>query len=250
MLLLVWCSFQVRIFEAEENGMSRTRLEESQLKSVGLVALSRWRLLLKLWVGYCGWINETHLGPCRAWPSGAPRFPVLVQLKWPPFSNRRKSKEPRDSPGSLVLLFSSSSPLLSFTPFASTFPPSWPLYPLSWFFTVSSPALSAKPWATDTLQGRRETGKGKLFPSRCSPSSWRDGRRVRRELETTSGLPGGSDGKESACNAGDPGLIPGSGRSPEGIGTPLQYSYLENPLDRADCGLQSMGSQGQTRLSD
>ena len=37
----------------------------------------------------------------------------------------------------------------------------------------------------------------------------------------------------SACNAGDPGSIPGSGRSPgEGNGTPLQYPYLENPMDR------------------
>ena len=44
---------------------------------------------------------------------------------------------------------------------------------------------------------------------------------------------GGSDGKESACNAGDPGLIPGLGRSPgEGNGNPLQYSYLENSMDR------------------
>ena len=44
------------------------------------------------------------------------------------------------------------------------------------------------------------------------------------------GFPGGSDGKESACNAGDPGSIPESGRSPgEGIGYPLQYSCLENP---------------------
>ena len=43
------------------------------------------------------------------------------------------------------------------------------------------------------------------------------------------GFPGGSDGKESACNAGDSGLIPGSGRSPgEGNGNPLQYSCLEN----------------------
>ena len=47
------------------------------------------------------------------------------------------------------------------------------------------------------------------------------------------GFPGGSDGKESACNAGDPGLIPGSGRSPGGeIGNPLQYSCLKNPMDR------------------
>ena len=43
-------------------------------------------------------------------------------------------------------------------------------------------------------------------------------------------FPGGSEGKESACNAGDPGLIPGSGRSPGGgHGNPFQYACLENP---------------------
>ena len=48
-----------------------------------------------------------------------------------------------------------------------------------------------------------------------------------------SGFPGGSDGKESACNAGNLGSIPGSGRSRgEGNGNPLQYSCLENPMDR------------------
>ena len=42
-------------------------------------------------------------------------------------------------------------------------------------------------------------------------------------------FPFGSDGKESACNAGDPGLLPGSESSPgEGNGNPLQYSCLEN----------------------
>ena len=47
------------------------------------------------------------------------------------------------------------------------------------------------------------------------------------------GFPGGSDGKESACNAGDPGLIPWLGRSPgEGNDNPLQYSCLENSMDR------------------
>ena len=47
------------------------------------------------------------------------------------------------------------------------------------------------------------------------------------------GFPGGSDGKESACNAGDPGLVPRSGRSPGvGNGNPLQYSCLVNPMDR------------------
>ena len=47
------------------------------------------------------------------------------------------------------------------------------------------------------------------------------------------GFSGGSDVKESACNVGDPTSIPGSGRSPgEGIGSPLQYSCLENSRDR------------------
>ena len=47
------------------------------------------------------------------------------------------------------------------------------------------------------------------------------------------GFLGGSDNKESACNAGDPGSIPGLGRFPgEGNGYPVQYSYLENPMNR------------------
>ena len=46
------------------------------------------------------------------------------------------------------------------------------------------------------------------------------------------GFSGGSDGKESACNTGDPGLIPGSGRSSEGNGYPLQYFCLENSMAR------------------
>ena len=49
------------------------------------------------------------------------------------------------------------------------------------------------------------------------------------------GFPGGLDGKESGCNAGDPGVISESERPPEeGNGNPLQYSCLENPMDRAD----------------
>ena len=49
----------------------------------------------------------------------------------------------------------------------------------------------------------------------------------------TLGFPDGSDGKESACNAGEPGLVPGWGRSPGvGNGNLLQYSCLENPMDR------------------
>ena len=54
------------------------------------------------------------------------------------------------------------------------------------------------------------------------------------------GFLGGSAGKESVCNAGDLGLIPGLGRSPgEGTGYPLQYSGLENYMDY----IKSMGLQ-------
>ena len=50
---------------------------------------------------------------------------------------------------------------------------------------------------------------------------------------TIQGSPHSSIGEESACNAGDPSSIPGLGRSPEeGNGNPLQYSCLENPMDR------------------
>ena len=57
---------------------------------------------------------------------------------------------------------------------------------------------------------------------------------------------GGSDGKESACNAGDLGSIPGLGRSPgEGKGYPLQYSGLENSMDTVHGVTKS-----RTRLSD
>ena len=59
--------------------------------------------------------------------------------------------------------------------------------------------------------------------------------------------PGGSVSKESACNVEDSGSIPGSGRSPgEGVGYPLQYSGLENPMDCTVCGV----AKSRTRLSD
>ena len=57
--------------------------------------------------------------------------------------------------------------------------------------------------------------------------------RVGHNLVTEQGFPGGSEVKASACNMGDLGSIPGSGRSPgEGNGNPLQYPCLENPMDR------------------
>ena len=66
------------------------------------------------------------------------------------------------------------------------------------------------------------------------------------------GLPCSSNGKQSACNSGDQGSFPGSGRSSgEGIGKPLQHSCLENPIDRGAwwatvCGV----AKNQTRLSN
>ena len=65
-------------------------------------------------------------------------------------------------------------------------------------------------------------------------------------------LYGGSDGKASAYNAGDLGLIPGSERSPgEGNGNPLQYSCLENPMDRGAWWATVHGvAKSQTRLSN
>ena len=62
------------------------------------------------------------------------------------------------------------------------------------------------------------------------------------------GFPGGSDGKESACHAGDAGSIPGSGRSPgEGNGNLLQYSYLEKPI--MDRGAWRATVHGVTELN-
>ena len=65
-------------------------------------------------------------------------------------------------------------------------------------------------------------------------------------------FPGGSDGKASACNAGDPSSIPGLGISPgEGNGNPLQYSCLENPTDgRAWQATVHGVAKSRTRLSD
>ena len=65
-------------------------------------------------------------------------------------------------------------------------------------------------------------------------------------------FPGDSDGKESACNAGDLGSIPGAGRSPgERNGNPLQYSCLENSMDREAWWATVHGvAKSQTRLRD
>ena len=68
----------------------------------------------------------------------------------------------------------------------------------------------------------------------------------------SSGFPGGSDDKKSACNVGDPGLIPGWGRSSgEWNVKPVQYSCLGNSMDRGTWRATARGvSKSQTQLSD
>ena len=66
------------------------------------------------------------------------------------------------------------------------------------------------------------------------------------------GFPGGSEGKESACNVGDLCSIPGLGRSPgEGNGNPHQYSCLENPMDSRAWWATVFGvTKNRTQLND
>ena len=67
----------------------------------------------------------------------------------------------------------------------------------------------------------------------CVTFLYQKKKKERKSLASPSDFPGGSDGKASAYNAGDPDSIPGLGRSSgEGNGNPLYYSCLENPMDR------------------
>ena len=109
--------------------------------------------------------------------------------------------------------------------------------------SLSHVRLFVTPW-TVTYQALRSTGfsrqeywSGLPFPSP----------RYRLPTPIFLGFPCGSAGKESACNVGDLGLIPGLGRSPgEGKGYPLQYSGLENSIDCIVHGV----AKSQTQLSD
>ena len=76
--------------------------------------------------------------------------------------------------------------------------------------------------------------------------------RIQITISREKRLPGFSDGKESTCNAGDLGLILGSGRSlGEGNGNPLQPSCLGNPMDRGAWWATVLGvAKSRTRLSD
>ena len=89
------------------------------------------------------------------------------------------------------------------------------------------------PWKESYDQPRQHIKKQRHYFANISPSS--------------QGFPGGSEGKASACNVGDLGLIPGLGRSPgEGKGYSLQYSGLENSMDCIVDGV----AKSWTRVSD
>ena len=94
---------------------------------------------------------------------------------------------------------------------------------ISWYRKMSS-------WGRKQLREAHWLFDGKIPDNKDSndlPAS-----EFRLGLQLGLGLPGSSDGKESACNTGDLGSIPGLGRSPgEGNGYPLQYSGLENSMD-------------------
>ena len=108
---------------------------------------------------------------------------------------------------------------------------------------VAEKSVSSKGSADN---GSMDTAPGLLTDLRVARA------RVGTSLGPTSGFPIGSVHKESACNAGDLGSIPGSGRSPgEGNGNPLQYSCLENPMDRGTGQATVHGiAKSQTRLCD
>ena len=125
-------------------------------------------------------------------------------------------------------------------------------------------------WTTPSAISDASQNKLKLFPNESShktedslqprdSSEQKQGtqgtksRSIQRltEEQVWRGLPCGSDSKESACNAGDPGSIPGSRRpSGEGNGSPLQYSRLENSWTEEPGRLHYGVAKSRTRLSN
>ena len=104
--------------------------------------------------------------------------------------------------------------------------------------------IQKKRWCWFEKQPNR-ISRGKMW-------SWHKNSRLRPQLSTVMGFPVSSDGKASACNVGDWSSISGSGRSPgEGNSNPLQYSWLENPMDgEAWKAAVRKVTEGQTRLSE
>ena len=101
-------------------------------------------------------------------------------------------------------------------------------------------------WHTQKRKQHENREVCRCWPWKCEDAdfeNWSD-----LAINQGMGFPGESDGKESACNAGDPGWILGSGRSPgEGNSNPLQHSCLGNPMDR---GAWRATVHGVTKDSD
>ena len=97
----------------------------------------------------------------------------------------------------------------------------------------------------------RNRFKGLDLIDRVPDELWTEVRDIVQETGIKT-IPCGSDGKASACNAGDLGSIPGSGRFPgEGNGNPLQFSCLENSMDRGAWQAAGHGvAKSRTRLSN
>ena len=96
-------------------------------------------------------------------------------------------------------------------------------------------------WSTHATESYSGINKNKMVPS---AATW-------IQPEIIMGFPGGSDGKEPGPSAGDPGSIPGLGQSPgEGNGNPLQYSRLENSMNRVAWQATVQGVKKSQLLED
>ena len=120
----------------------------------------------------------------------------------------------------------------------------------------------ARGWSRSLIRGNAKasllfwnaTASAPVFAARksCPRTLFNENANYKTVHMAYQGFPGGSDGKESTCNVGDPGSIPGFGRSPgDGNGSPLQYSELENSMDRDACWATVRGTaKNRTRLRD
>ena len=127
----------------------------------------------------------------------------------------------------------------------------WGCHPLSQFQL----SLPWQPVSGIKMSNTKQEGLSILQCRRPQFESWDwkiPWRRDRLPIAVFMGFPGGADGKESACNAGDLGLIPGLRRAPgRGHGNPLQYSCLENPHgQRSLAGYSPWGCKESHTISD
>ena len=158
------------------------------------------------------------------------------------------------------------SPLLPFSSGSALCSVAWDPAPLSFFITsgaspscsscLCSPNYSSLTWLykAEFPQTGKPLYPSHLISSPCDPLTAMQQRKNTRGWcgwTRLRNIGNGSDGKESACTAGDPSSIPGSGRSPGGgNGNSLQYSCLGNPVDRKDWQATIHGvTKSQTRLS-